>query len=332
MPRLLIPDANGLAIAIAEWLDGGVVAFPTETVYGLGADATNGEAVARIYALKERPRFNPLIVHAASLDALEAHVEFTPLARELAARFWPGALTLVLRTKPDSSISSLVTAGLDTAAVRVPSHPVARAMLESFAQNSIPLGGSGLIAAPSANPSGQLSATTPKHVADGFANSDTDARQLSVIVGGRTQLGLESTILDLSGEQPRLLRHGAIAIDALEAVTGPLLQQTTTDNPIAPGQLTRHYAPKHPLKLNQRAAGPTEALLQFGPQLGTPSGLVQRNLSQTSDMHEAAANLFVALHEFDARDDITTICVQPIPATGLGLAINDRLMRGAANA
>ena len=330
MPRLLIPDANGLATAIAEWLDGGVVAFPTETVYGLGADATNGEAVARIYALKERPSFNPLIVHTANLDALEAHVELTPLARELATRFWPGALTLVLKKKPDSNISTLVTAGLDTVAVRIPSHPVARAMLESFAQNSIPLGGSGLIAAPSANPSGALSATTPKHVADGFAGADSDARQLSVIVGGRTQLGLESTILDLSTDAPRLFRHGAITLEDLQAVTGPLEQQTSSETPNSPGQLTRHYAPKHPLKLNQRTAGPAEALLQFGPQLGTPSGLVQRNLSQASDLHEAAANLFVALHEFDARDDITAICVQPIPNTGLGLAINDRLNRGAS--
>ncbi len=324
MPRLLIPDANGLATAIAEWLDGGVVAFPTETVYGLGADATNGEAVARIYALKDRPSFNPLIVHAANLDALEAHVELTPLARELATRFWPGALTLVLKKKPGSNISTLVTAGLDTVAVRIPSHPVARAMLESFAQN-----GSGLIAAPSANPSGTLSATTPKHVADAFAGADQNTRRLSIIVGGRTPLGLESTILDLSTDSPRLLRHGAIPLEDLQAVTGLLEQQTSSENPSAPGQLTRHYAPKHPLKLNQRTAGPTEALLQFGPQLGTPSGLVQRNLSHASDLHEAAANLFVALHEFDARDDITAICVQPIPATGLGLAINDRLQRGA---
>lgn len=326
MPRLLIPDANGLAIAIAEWLEGGVVAFPTETVYGLGADATNGEAVARIYALKQRPSFNPLIVHAADLQTLEAHVEFTPLAQELAARFWPGALTMVLKKKPESTISSLVTAGLDTVAVRIPSHPVARSLLESFAQN-----GSGLIAAPSANPSGSLSATTPKHVADAFAGSDSDARQLSVIIGGRTQLGLESTILDLSGAQPRLLRHGAITMEDLHAITGPLAQVITAEMPTAPGQLTRHYAPKHPLKFNQHTAGPTEALLQFGPQLGTPSGLAQRNLSAASDLHEVAANLFVALHEFDARDDITAICVQPIPNTGLGLAINDRLSRGASS-
>lgn len=326
MPRLLVPDANGLAIAIAEWLDGGVVAFPTETVYGLGADATNGEAVAHIYTLKERPSFNPLIVHAASIEALEDHVELTPLAHELAARFWPGPLTMVLKKKPGSTISELVTAGLDTVAVRIPAHPVARAMLESFAQN-----GSGLIAAPSANPSGQLSATTPKHVADAFADSDTVARQLSIIIGGRTPLGLESTILDLSTDTPRLLRHGAIALDDLVIITGELQQQIQSDNPTAPGQLTRHYAPKHPLKLNRPAAGATEALLQFGPQIGTPSGLAFRNLSAEGDLHEAAANLFVALHEFDARDDITAICVQPIPETGLGVAINDRLQRGASD-
>lgn len=325
MPRLLIPDAHGLATAVTEWRDGGLVAFPTETVYGLGADATDGEAVAAIFALKGRPSFNPLIVHAADLATLESQVELTPLAEELAARFWPGPLTLVLKKLPGSSIHELVTAGLDTVAVRIPSHPVARALLETFAAN-----GSGLIAAPSANPSGQLSATTPKHVADAFAGADTDARQLSVIVGGRTQHGLESTILDLSSGTPRLLRHGAVTLEDLQPLLGAIEQQLSSDMPQAPGQLTRHYAPRHPLRLNALTAEPTEALLQFGPQLGQPGSLIQKNLSQAGDLTEAAANLFTALHEFDGRSDITAIAVQPIPETGLGLAINDRLRRGAA--
>lgn len=316
MPRLIIPDENGLAAAVAAWRDGDIVAFPTETVYGLGADATNAEAVARIYAAKGRPAHNPLIAHFGDRLTLEQHVEMSDLAEELAARFWPGPLTLVMNKKPESTIVDAATAGLPTVAVRLPSHPVAQQLLRQFGKP---------VAAPSANPSGLLTATTPKHVAQNMGD-----KAPLVIIGGRTPHGLESTIIDVSGVKPKLLRHGAIALEELKLVVGDLEQNTTSEMPAAPGQLLKHYAPRHPLRLNALSAEPDEAFLTFGPHLGPISGKAQRNLSEQGDLAEAAANLFMALHEFDARDDISGIAVMPIPTNGLGAAINDRLHRAAA--
>lgn len=318
MSRLIIPDARGLADAVAAWRDGEIVAFPTETIYGLGADATNPTAVARIYEAKGRPTFNPLIIHAHDAAALAPHAVFTPLAEELAVKFWPGPLTMVLNRNTDSDtkrpVADIATAGLSTIAVRVPSHPVARSLLEAFGRP---------VAAPSANPSGMLTATTPKHVAQEMADTVP-----YVVVGGRSQHGLESTIIDLTGPAPRLLRHGAIPLEDLEAVIGKIELHTSSEEPTAPGQLTKHYAPKHALRLNATDPAPGEAYLSFGPQVGKLHA-IQRNLSEGGDLTEAAANLFMYLHEFDARDDITGIAVAPIPQTGLGQAINDRLARGA---
>lgn len=315
MTRLIVPDERGLAAAVDAWRDGDIVAFPTETVYGLGADATNADAVVKIYAAKGRPAHNPLIVHAADLQTLDQHVELTSLAEDLAARFWPGPLTLVLNKKESATLAANVTAGLPTVAVRIPSHPIAQQLLRAYG---------GVIAAPSANPSGRLTATTPKHVAQAFGD-----KVPLVIIGGRTQHGLESTIIDLSGSQPRLLRHGAIPLEDLRAVLGDIETAAHSETPSAPGQLAKHYAPSHLLRLNVIQPEPTEAFISFGPQLGTPSSKHHRNLSDNGDLGEAAANLFMVLQEFDLLEDISGIAIMPIPQTGLGAAINDRLSRAA---
>ena len=304
-----IAPADAAAIAAAARLlrEGGLVAFPTETVYGLGADATNGEAVAAIFAAKGRPRFNPLIVHVADLTEALAHGDFPTAARRLAQHFWPGALTLVVPRLARSPLSLLVSAGLDTVALRVPSHPVARALL---AQTGRPL------AAPSANLSGAVSATNAAHVAEGLADKVD-----FILDGGAAPLGLESTVIGFDGDMPVLLRPGAIARDEIEAVAGALAEAGGAIQ--SPGQLASHYAPRAALRLNATQIRDDEMLLGFGAVAGAAL-----NLSGRGDLKEAAANLFAMLRALDKQ--ARAIAVSPIPQTGLGEAINDRLQRAAA--
>ncbi|WP_245731303.1 L-threonylcarbamoyladenylate synthase [Loktanella fryxellensis] len=307
----LAPDAASLARAARLLGDGAQVAFPTETVYGLGADARQSEAVAGIYAAKGRPSFNPLIVHVADLAQAQALVHFTPQALTLAQAFWPGPLTLVLPLRAGAGISTLVTAGLDTLAVRVPAHPVAQALLHAFG---------GPVAAPSANPSGRISPTTAAHVLAGLAG-----RIAAVVDGGACTVGVESTILDMTGD-PTLLRAGGVSAESLSAVLGaPLAVPATsvTDAPVAPGQLASHYAPRGAVRLNATHAEPGEVLLGFGAVTG------DLTLSASGDLTEAAATLFDALHRLDDMW-AAAIAVAPVPDAGLGAAINDRLRRAAA--
>ncbi|MEL6640477.1 MAG: L-threonylcarbamoyladenylate synthase [Pseudomonadota bacterium] len=306
---LLSFDATGIAAAVAVWRKGGLVAFPTETVYGLGADARNDRSVATVYAAKGRPSFNPLIVHVADFAAAEALCQFNENARQLAAAFWPGAMTLVLPLRPESGISPLVSAGLDTIAVRVPDHPLAQALLSSF---------DGPIAAPSANPSGRISPTTAAHVLRGL-----DGQIDAVIDGGACAVGLESTIVSCV-DQPTLLRAGGLPKEALEACLGtPLDLQTDPAQVQAPGQLASHYAPQGTVRLNVTEAKSDEVLLGFGPVEAS------ENLSVVGDLTEAAANLFACLHRLDLTG-AKKIAVSPIPDIGIGRAINDRLQRAAA--
>lgn len=314
---ILIPAPEAIAHAARIIRDGGRVAIPTETVYGLAADATNGAAVAAIYATKGRPRFNPLIVHVASLDAARMLVEMPPLAEALAARFWPGPLTLVLPALAGNGIADLVSAGLDTLAVRVPAHPVALELIRACGRP---------LAAPSANRSGRISPTEAAHVAAEFADGG-----VTILDGGPCDRGVESTILDLTRpDHIVLLRAGAIPAEAIEALgLGKLVRPSIDANrPIAPGQLASHYAPRASVRLNVTHVEPGEALLAFGPAPLTTDGPVV-NLSPSGDLTEAARNLFGALRQLDATG-ISGIAVMPIPAHGLGEAILDRLTRAAA--
>lgn len=310
------PEPAYLEEAARALRAGKLVAFPTETVYGLGADATNDNAVARIFEAKGRPSFNPLIVHVAELDALANDVVLDDRARELATAFWPGPLTLVLPKKAGSTISLLCSAGLNCLAVRIPAHPVAQALLK---KTGVP------VAAPSANRSGKISSTTPLHVMDELGD------KVDIILGaGRCPIGVESTILDLTQDPPALLRPGGITLEQLETVVGKLAPpQTNARQPKAPGQLESHYAPKAHVRLNATCAQDGEALLAFGPDMGIKGGQLRLNLSPNGDLTEAAANLFALLHEVD-KTGVTGIAVMPIPERGLGLAINDRLRRAAA--
>ncbi len=304
----LSPDPAGLARAAGILRAGGLVAFPTETVYGLGADARADRAVARIFAAKGRPRFNPLIVHAASAEEARRIARFTPEADRLAAAFWPGPLTLVLPLRAEAGIAPLVTAGLPTVALRVPAHPLARDLLMAFG---------GPLAAPSANPSGKLSPTRAEDVLAGLAG-----RIDAVLDGGACPVGLESTILGLEGT-PILLRPGGLPAEAVEACLGYLLGRPEAgERPVAPGALASHYAPEAALRLNATEARPDERLLGFGRVAG------DLNLSPSGDLTEAAANLFHHLRALDTRGG--RIAVAPVPDTGLGRAINDRLARAAA--
>jgi L-threonylcarbamoyladenylate synthase len=308
--EILGPDAAGIARAAAFLGEGALVAFPTETVYGLGADARDDRAVARIFEAKGRPRFNPLIVHVPDLAAAGRIAVLGPEALRLGAAFWPGALTLVLPLRPEAGISPLVTAGLQTVAVRVPAHPVAAKLLRA---TGFP------VAAPSANPSGKVSPTRAAHVIQGLGG-----RIAAVIDGGACGVGVESTIVGLDGEA-RLLRPGGLPVEAIEACLGLRLAVGGDEaQPTAPGQLASHYAPGVPLRLNAEAATPQEVLLGFGPRARDAA----LNLSPSGDLVEAAANLFHYLRDLDARG--RPIAVSPIPKTGLGLAINDRLARAAA--
>jgi L-threonylcarbamoyladenylate synthase len=309
-------DAGEIEQAAAALRAGRLVAFPTETVYGLGAVATNDRAVAAIFAAKGRPRFNPLIVHVTDAAAARAITRWNEVAERLAARFWPGALTLVLPRSEGCPLSLLVSAGGDTVAVRAPAHPVAHALL---AATVLP------VAAPSANPSGAVSATTADHVA-----AELGDRIEIILDGGPCPIGLESTVLDGTRTPPRLLRPGAITREALEAVLGPLAEPPPAgSDPLrSPGQLTSHYAPGCPLRLDATTVAADEALLAFGPQ-PLPGAARTLNLSPRGDLAEAAANLFAMLRALD-RPEVRAIAVMPVPDEGLGEAICDRLRRAAA--
>jgi len=296
---------------------GALVAFPTETVYGLGGDATNGRAVAAIFEAKGRPHFNPLIVHVPDLASAERIAVFSDEARGLAPAFWPGPLTLVLERRADAGLSDLVSAGLETVAVRVPAHAVAGALLKAAGRP---------LAAPSANRSGRVSATAAAHV-----DEDLGDRLALILDGGATEHGLESTVLDATGPGLRLLRPGAVPREAIEAVVGARLADadgSDAGRPFSPGRLPSHYAPNAAVRLDATDVRPGEALLAFGdivPATGGPA----INLSPRGDLREAAAGLFAALRALD-RTGVRTIAVMPIPDQGLGEAINDRLRRASA--
>lgn len=319
--KTLAPDMAGLAEAARLLCAGRLVAFPTETVYGLGADATSEAAVAAIYAAKERPSFNPLIAHYASTDAAFADVVPNAIAEQLADLFWPGPLTLVLPRGAHCSVSRLAGAGLDTQAVRVPAHPLARELLAATGRP---------VAAPSANRSGRVSPTTAAHVLDGLAG-----RIAAVIDGGPSAVGLESTVVDLSGPRPALLRAGGVTLEALRAHLPDLLlpEPANLDAPRSPGQLLAHYAPVLPLRLNATSVRPDEALLAFGPAL--PGAALTFDLSEVSDLAQAAARLFAGLRALDEAgraQGLSGIAAMPIPEDELGCAINDRLRRAAHDA
>ena len=306
--QILSATPAGIATAAQMLAQGKLVSFPTETVYGLGADARNGTAVAGIYAAKGRPSFNPLIVHCADVAAVRQYGGWSPMAEHLGAAFWPGPMTLVLPLKPSAGIASLVTAGLDSIAVRVPAHPAAQDLLNAFG---------GPLAAPSANPSGRISATTAAHVAAGLSMV-IDA----IVDDGPCAVGLESTIISLVGDQPALLRAGGLAVEEIEDVLSMPIAIENGSEIIAPGQLASHYAPRAQVRLNARVAEPGEVLLGFGDMA------CDLNLSARGDLTEAAAHLFEHLHRLDALG--APIAVAPVPMVGLGRAINDRLARAAA--
>ncbi|MFO1203406.1 MAG: L-threonylcarbamoyladenylate synthase [Tabrizicola sp.] len=311
MTLTLSPDEAGIAQAAHLLAAGELVAFPTETVYGLGGDARSDRAVAKIYEAKGRPSFNPLIVHLPDLAAAENIAAVGPKARRLAAALWPGPLTLVLPLREGSGISPLVTAGLSTVAVRVPKHPLAQRLLRAFG---------GPLAAPSANPSGRVSPTSATHVREGLSG-----RIAAVLDGGACAVGLESTIL-LADPMPVLLRPGGVPVEVIEGLLGePVTLGAVGDKPTAPGQLASHYAPDALVRLNATEARAAEILVGFGEVRGSLS------LSETGDLVEAAARLFQMLRDADRlAGPGGRIAFAPVPEIGLGRAINDRLRRAAA--
>jgi len=303
--RILLPDAAGIAAAAAILRARGLVAVPTETVYGLAACADDGAAVAGIYAAKGRPSFNPLIVHVADVAQAETLAVFSPLAHALAQSFWPGPLTLVLPRRADAPVASLVTAGLDTIALRCPAHPVMQALVRSV----------GPLAAPSANASGRISPTRAGHVLESL--------DVPVIDAGPCSAGVESTIVAVEAGGWRLLRPGAVAVEAIAAVAGEPLASEAMPAVQAPGMMESHYAPQQPVRLAAATARPDEFHIGFGPVKGDAT------LSASGDLTEAAARLFDLLHVAQASGR-AGIAVAPVPNHGLGLAINDRLARAAA--
>jgi len=318
----ILPAGEAAVTAAARILaEGGLVAFPTETVYGLGADAANPAAIARLYQAKGRPAFNPLIAHVGDIAAARQIARFDDPAMALAEAFWPGPLTLVLPKTPDCTVADLATAGLDTVAIRIPAHPVAREILREFG---------GAVVAPSANLSGHVSPTTAAHV-----QSDLAGLIDLIVDGGAVDVGVESTIVGCFDE-PMLLRPGGVPRAEIERVLGRVLKQPPADaegdseQPLAPGMLASHYAPRAKVRLHAISLAPGEALLAFG--LGAISGIdaasVVMNLSERGDLNEAATNLFGHLRALDAKG-AHTIAVMPIPHEGLGEAINDRLRRAA---
>lgn len=303
----VLPESIALAADILS--NGGLVAVPTETVYGLACDARNGEAVARLYAAKGRPAFNPLIAHVATIAIAEREARFTPLARKAAEALWPGPLTLVLPTGPEGTVCDLARAGLSTVAIRMPAHPAALALLKAFG---------GPLVAPSANRSGHVSPTRAEHVMDDLS----EVIDL-VIDGGPCLVGIESSIVSFLGDAPSLLRSGAYDVSTIEDAIGQrLVSPPASSDVTAPGQLRAHYAPRARLRLDAAAPEPGEGFISFGP--GPASGI---NLSPSGDLTEAASRLFATLRALDSRYD--RIAVAPIPEFGLGLAINDRLRRAA---
>lgn len=313
-PTIKPASANTIARAAALLQAGALVAFPTETVYGLGADATSDAAVARIFEAKNRPTFNPLIIHVTDSDAATRIVSLTDSARRLAEAFWPGPLSLVLPRAERSPVSLLASAGLDTIAIRVPDQPTAQAII---AASGVP------IAAPSANASGKISPTRATHVADSLGDA------VSLIVDdGPCPIGVESTVIDCAGDTPTLLRPGGITVEQIEAVIGPIaFAADNNESPASPGMLESHYAPDATLRLNATSLQSGEALLSFGSHRLTGFS-IEQNLSEAGDLQEAAANLFAMMRFLDASAD--AIAVTPIPDHGLGRAINDRLRRAAA--
>jgi len=310
--QYLDATSDGIAAAAVILRAGGLVGFPTETVYGLGADARNDHAVARIFEAKGRPHFNPLIVHVPDLATAQTYAVFNDQALALAAAFWPGPLTLVLPLRGDAGLSPLVTAGLETVAIRIPAHATARALLQALG---------GPLAAPSANPSGRISPTRADHVLTGLAG-----RIEAVVDGGPCSVGVESTIVGLDGP-PQLLRPGGIPQEALEAALGaPLAIGGDANKPNAPGQLASHYAPNARVRLNVTIPHADEVWVGYGPDC--PAAAL--TLSATGDLVQAAAALFHMLRRADDLAGQGAIAFAPIPETGLGRAINDRLRRAAA--
>jgi L-threonylcarbamoyladenylate synthase len=307
-----MPAHNDIQAAALALREGKLVAFPTETVYGLGADATNDKAVAQVYAAKGRPAFNPLITHVPDAESAFALGEFTQDARKLALAFWPGPLSLVVPRKASCPVSLLASAGLDSIAIRVPSHPIALELLKAAERP---------VVAPSANPSGKISPTTADHVRRYLKD-----KVAAILDGGRCKVGVESTVVSFLDGGPKLLRHGGITRAELEKVLGhPLTAEPHSARPHAPGQLLSHYAPHAELRLHAEAPRDGEAYLGFG-KLHAHGPYT---LSASGDLVEAAASLFRLLHEIDATG-VQRIAVAPIPHQGLGEAINDRLMRAAA--
>jgi len=319
----ILRGEDGIARAAELLLAGNLVAFGTETVFGLGADATNGAAVAAVFDAKGRPHFNPLICHYPDAAAAFAHVTADATAQTLAAAFWPGPLTLVLPRRVTCPVTLLAGAGLETLAVRVPDHDAARALLRAVGR---------AVAAPSANRSGAISPTTAAHVLDGLAG-----RIAAVLDTGPCAVGLESTVLDLAAGAPFLLRPGGVPIEAIEALIGPVGRGITPGAAEAPrtlrspGLMVSHYAPTLPVRLDASAVAADEALLAFGPPL--PGAAILAQLSEARDLTQAAAALFAALRALDrdgGASGLVRIAVMPIPDQGLGRAINDRLQRAAA--
>ena len=311
--RILPANESSITEAARRLLAREVVAFPTETVYGLGANALDDSAVARVFSIKERPQFNPLIVHVRNWTDASAIAHFNPAAEALSRRFWPGGLTLVLPRRIKCGVSLLASSGLDTIGIRVPAHPVARALLE---RAGVPL------AAPSANRAGRVSPTNAQACAE-----ELDGRVPLILDAGDCPVGIESTVIGFAGEQPLLLRPGAIAREQIENLTG-MLASVAADKIIAPGMMRSHYAPHASLRLNARSVRANEALLAFGRDI--PEGAAHVcNLSYRGDVQEAATNLFAMLRRLDSTG-VTAIAVMPIPHTGLGEAINDRLNRASA--
>ena len=319
--RILPAGEAAVAEAARILAGGGLVAFPTETVYALGADATNATAIARLYQAKGRPAFNPLIAHVGDIEAAKRIARFDAQATALAAAFWPGPLTLVLPKTKNCPVADLATAGLETIAIRIPAHPVAREILRAFGHP---------VVAPSANLSGHVSPTTAAHV-----RSDLAGRIDLIVDGGPVEVGVESTIVGCF-EQPMLLRPGGLPRGEIERVLGRALAQPPADSdgaagqPLAPGMLASHYAPRTPVRLNATRIEAGEALLAFGPDAiaGVDAGTAVMNLSERGDLDEAAANLFGYLRALDASG-ARGIAVMPVPQHGLGEAINDRLRRAA---
>jgi len=322
LKTLVLPTGEAAVAAAARVLaDGGLVAFPTETVYGLGADATNAAAIAHLYQAKGRPAFNPLIAHVSDLGAARKIGRFDAAALQLAEAFWPGPLTLVLPKSADCAVADLATAGLDTVATRIPAHPVARDILRAFGRP---------VVAPSANLSGHVSPTIAAHVLN-----DLGGRIDLIVDGGAVSVGVESTIVGIF-DQPILLRPGGLPRADIERVLGLTLKQppedaeSDSDQPLAPGMLASHYAPRTKVRLNAMRLEPGEALLAFGTDAvsGIDAAAAVMNLSVRGDLDEAAANLFGHLRALDTRA-ARVIAVMPIPDDGLGEAINDRLRRAA---